>query len=271
MTTKSIQIINHSIHFNWDKISSDLLGVIGQLVFCTIIFLIILRGGTYLITRYLNSRKKKFAQRTQTIATLIVNIFQYTVIFFYLSAILSILGIPVGTLIAGAGIFSLAVGMGAQGFISDLVNGFFILTEDQFDVGDVVKLGDNIGTVIEFGLRTTRLRKADGTIIYIPNRNIAIVENLTEGGLGLDIDLKLALDNDIKKIKKIIKHVNNSVTAKGYLITSPQIIGLIAQDTNGCTYRIHFQVKVGEKDKVRNLFLAAYLKELTEKNIKFVN
>lgn len=271
MTNKSFQIINHNIHFNWDKISADLLNVLGQILICSLVFWLILRGGSFLINRYLSGRRKKFNARTRTIANLVVNIFQYTVIFFYLSAILSILGIPVGTLIAGAGIFSLAIGMGAQGFISDLVNGFFILAEDQFDVGDIVQLSNNIGTVTQLGLRTTKLQATDGTIIFIPNRNIAIVQNLTQGGLGLDIDLKLALNNDLNKVLTLIKQVNQATNAQQYLLGKPQIVGLIAQEGTSCTYRIHFQVKVGKKDTVRNLFFKNYLQKLKAADVKFAD
>ncbi len=87
------------------------------------------------------------------------------------------MGVPVGTLIAGAGIFSLALGLGAQGFVSDIVTGAFILMEDQINVGDSVKIGTVEGTVSAVGIRTTRSHQCGRYFGFIPNRNITIVSN----------------------------------------------------------------------------------------------
>ena len=80
------------------------------------------------------------AGRQKTISRLLENIFNYTLYFFLIYCILSILGLPVSSLLAGAGIAGVAIGMGAQGFLSDVINGFFILFERQLDVGDEVVL-----------------------------------------------------------------------------------------------------------------------------------
>ena len=145
----SMKINPSDFTVDWSKISNNLLGTIWQLFLTTLIFYLINRIGKKVINQYVNDRKAK-NKRTKTITALINSIFHYTVLFFYLFAVLSILGIPVGTLLASAGIFSLALGMGAQGFVSDLVNGFFILSEDQFDVGDTVKIDKIIKPVYNF-------------------------------------------------------------------------------------------------------------------------
>ena len=85
--------------------------------------------------------------RQKTISRLLENVFNYTLYFFLLYCILSILGLPVSSLLAGAGIAGVAIGMGAQGFLSDVINGFFILFERQLDVGDEVVLTNGPITV----------------------------------------------------------------------------------------------------------------------------
>ena len=150
------------IEIDWSKISQNLLSIIWQLAITSLIFYLLSHFGHKIINNYLAKHNTVKNKRTRTITALINSVFQYTLIFFYLFGILSILGVPVGTLLASAGIFSLALGMGAQGFVSDLVNGFFILSEDQFDVGDLVQIGTNVGTVVQLGLRTTRLKGSDG-------------------------------------------------------------------------------------------------------------
>lgn len=267
----SMKINPSDFTVDWSKISNNLLGTIWQLFLTTLIFYLINRIGKKVINQYVNDRKAK-NKRTKTITALITSIFHYTVLFFYLFAVLSILGIPVGTLLASAGIFSLALGMGAQGFVSDLVNGFFILSEDQFDVGDTVKIDSQVGTVVQLGLRTTRLKGSDGSIIYIPNRNISIVQNMAHGGISLNINLELDANNDFEEVKKLIKQVNSTIQpAKKSLIQGPAIVGVSNQNGNDVTFTVHFQVKPGKESAIRNLYLSNYIAALQKNNIKFAS
>ena len=265
----SMKINPSDFTVDWSKISNNLLGTIWQLFLTTLIFYLINRIGKKVINKYVNDRKAK-NKRTKTITALINSIFHYTVLFFYLFAVLSILGIPVGTLLASAGIFSLALGMGAQGFVSDLVNGFFILSEDQFDVGDTVKIDSQVGTVVQLGLRTTRLKGSDGSIIYIPNRNISIVQNMAHGGISLNINLELDAGNDFEEVKKIIKQVNSTIQPeKKTLVQGPTIVGISNQNGNDVTFTVHFQVKPGKESAIRNLYLSNYIAALQKNDIKF--
>lgn len=265
---QTFQINQRTLKFNWDQIGEQLLTVIWQLAISTIVFYLINHFGKKIINHYLNYRKWPKTKRSQTVTALINSIFSYTVIFFYLFAVLSILGIPIGTLLASAGIFSLALGMGAQGFVSDLVNGFFILSEDQFDVGDVVQINNQTGVVIQLGLRTTRLKSSDGSIIYIPNRNISLVQNLAHGGIGLDIELQLKANNDFHQIRELIKQVNNEIKLeKKTLVQGPKIIGITTQTAQNVTYVVHFQVKPGREKMVQDQYLTQYLRVLQENSI----
>ena len=126
---------------------------------------------------------KRDAGRQKTISRLLENIFNYTLYFFLVYCILSILGLPVSSLLAGAGIAGVAIGMGAQGFLSDVINGFFILFERQLDVGDEVILTNGpitvSGKVVSVGIRTTQLRGEDQALHFVPNRNITVVSNFS--------------------------------------------------------------------------------------------
>lgn len=121
--------------------------------------------------------------RQKTISRLLENVFNYTLYFFLLYCILSILGLPVSSLLAGAGIAGVAIGMGAQGFLSDVINGFFILFERQLDVGDEVVLTNGpitvSGKVVSVGNRTTQLRSEEQALHFVPNRNITVVSNFS--------------------------------------------------------------------------------------------
>ena len=111
-------------------------------------------------------------------------IFNYHALFLFdFIVFLSILGLPVSSLLAGAGIAGVAIGMGAQGFLSDVINGFFILFERQLDVGDEVVLTNGpitvSGKVVSVGIRTTQLRSDDQALHFVPNRNITVVSNFS--------------------------------------------------------------------------------------------
>lgn len=260
-----------SFTINWDKISNNLITILWQLLLTTIIFYLISHFGKKIINRYLERKRKNVKnKRTKTITALINSIFQYTVIFFYLFGVLSIIGVPVGTLLASAGIFSLALGMGAQGFVSDLVNGFFILSEDQFDVGDTVLINSQTGTVIQLGLRTTRLRASDGSIIFIPNRDISIVQNLAHNAIGMTINLELDAENDFDQVTEIIKKVNGQIKPeKKTIVSGPTIVGVTGQNGQTITYAIFFKVKLDKQSAVKNLYLSHYIEALQQNGIKF--
>ena len=250
------QLNIQKIKLDWNKIGQNLLSTVWQLAITTLIFYLLSHFGHKLINNYLAKHNTLKNKRSKTIAALINSLFQYTLIFFYLFGVLSILGVPVGTLLASAGIFSLALGMGAQGFVSDLVNGFFILSEDQFDVGDLVQIGTNVGTVVQLGLRTTRLKGSDGSIIYIPNRNITIVQNLAHGGVALDINLDLDAENDVTEVSRLIKQCNQTIQPeKKTIVQGPTITGITEQTGNKFVYSIHFQGSKGKQREVRNLFI----------------
>ena len=265
---KIFQINKSVFKFNWDRLGEQALTILWQLAISTLVFYIIYRIGKKIINHYLKHSKRKQNKRTQTVTALINSIFEYTVIFFYLFAVLSILGIPIGTLLASAGIFSLALGMGAQGFVSDLVNGFFILSEDQFDVGDIVSINDQTGVVVQLGLRTTRLKGSDGSIIYIPNRNISIVQNLAHGGIGLDINIQLKANNDFAQVHDLINQINNKLSTNiKVLVQEPKIVGITAQTAQTVNYVVHFQVKPGHEKEVQDEYLTQYLKILQKNQI----
>ncbi|XIF20390.1 MAG: mechanosensitive ion channel family protein [Acetilactobacillus jinshanensis] len=166
----------------------------------------------------------KESKKVSTLHTLSINALSYGLVIFWIYSVLSLIGIPVGTLITGAGIFSLAIGLGAQGFVSDIVSGFFILFEHQLNVGDYVQIGEIQGTVKAIGLRTTQVTSIDGTLNYIPNRNITVISNFSRNNMTAIIQIKINPDTPIKKSLNIIKAVNQSHAAITLISLGPQIL-----------------------------------------------
>ncbi len=171
----------------FDKL--DLTTILENLLTKVILFLLfyiakkILRATVRKIVKPSLKFSNRDAGRQKTISRLLENVFNYILYFFLIYCILSILGLPVSSLLAGAGIAGVAIGMGAQGFLSDVINGFFILFERQLDVGDEVVLTNGpitvSGKVVSVGIRTTQLRGDDQALHFVPNRNITVVSNLS--------------------------------------------------------------------------------------------
>lgn len=260
------------ISIDVDKLFTSGVTILWKLLISTLVFYLVSHFGRKIIKRYLDKHNDKLvlSKRSQTISALVNSLFRYTMVFFYLYSILTILGIPVGTLIASAGIFSLAIGLGAQGFMSDLVNGFFILSEGQYDVGDNVEIGTETGTVTQLGLRTTQIVTTDGTLIFIPNRQISIVRNLTHGGIGLNLDMSLDADTDLKLLSSLLDQADEKLTdLHDKLVSGPTQIGVVGQQGQTITYRVHFQVKPGFEGKIRQAYWQTYLQYLRVNQVKF--
>lgn len=260
------------ISIDVDKLFTSGVTILWKLLISTLVFYLVSHFGRKIIKRYLDKHNDKLvlSKRSQTISALVNSLFRYTMVFFYVYSILTILGIPVGTLIASAGIFSLAIGLGAQGFMSDLVNGFFILSEGQYDVGDNVEIGTETGTVTQLGLRTTQIVTTDGTLIFIPNRQISIVRNLTHGGIGLNLDMNLDADTDLKQLTRLLDQADEKLTdLHDKLVSGPSLIGVVGQQGQTITYRVHFQVKPGFEGKIRQAYWQAYLQCLRVNQVKF--
>src|SRR5207244_12006129 len=114
----------------------------------------------------------------------------FVIIFVACLEILSLLGINLGPLLASAGIAGLAIGFGAQTLVKDVINGFFILLENQYDIGDNIRVAGVKGTVEAMNMRSTVLRDEDGTVHIIPNSEINIVSNATRDWSQLTLDRK---------------------------------------------------------------------------------
>ncbi|EPM8126845.1 mechanosensitive ion channel family protein [Enterococcus faecalis] len=265
-------------NINWDAIVATLIEKSLSILFLIFLFFIIQRIGKYLIDRtYANySKKQHFSEsRLKTLHTLIINAFQYTLFFFFIYSLLTIVGVPVGSLLAGAGIAGVAIGLGAQGFMNDLITGFFIILEQQMDVGDYIRLlALNIeGTVTSVGLRTTQIKAVDGTVHFIPNRNITTISNLSRANMQVLIDVRINPEEGYEKICEVITEVNETLKEKYIesIRTGPDIFGMVDLGNGNFAVRTTMYVLNGKQFAVKEEFLAQYIKALTEAGFTIPN
>ncbi|MCI7240686.1 mechanosensitive ion channel family protein [Aerococcus suis] len=213
-----------------------------QLIF-TIILLSLLRWfAERLVSIYFNRNNisEKAKQRHLTLKKLLDNIIQYTYYFFLGYSILAILGVPIATLLAGAGVASVAIGLGAQGFVSDMVNGLFILLERQYDVGDMVTINDYEGFITNIGMRTTVLQSVTGAVHFIPNRNILEVTNESRCPRRTEVDLVIDPDVNMEKLNAVIHETVEASLPNHDLTEAPEYYG-VCRDLDGrLVYRVRF-------------------------------
>nr|HPO49697.1 mechanosensitive ion channel family protein [Spirochaetota bacterium] len=168
--------------------------------------------------------------RAKTLINVTHNIVKVVVFIFIIFSFLQNIGINIAALLAGAGIMGIAVGFGAQSLIKDFFSGFFILFENQYAVGDVVKIGDVSGSVEKITLRITVLRNLEGVVHIIPNGHIASVSNMTQGLSRSVIDIDVAYEENLERVFKVLNELSeefyNDENWKPHIIKKPEILGV---------------------------------------------
>lgn len=262
--------------FDWTKIMDESFSKLISLLILFVLFYIAKRLVHISVKKVIAPSLKLSSQdvgRQKTILKLVENILNYALYFFLFYWVLSILGLPVSSLLAGAGIAGVAIGMGAQGFLSDLVNGFFILIERQLDVGDNVRLTNgsiNIaGTVVSMGIRTTQVRDSDGILHFVPNRNITVVSNLSRGDMRVLIDLPLYGNTDLDQVYQVIGQVHQAEADKHpEVIDTPTILGPKVEANGQFFFRVSLTVQAGTQTAVYHTFYKLYHDALLEAGVE---
>ncbi|MGT2910227.1 mechanosensitive ion channel family protein [Streptococcus cameli] len=262
--------------FDVDAIATTVFNKLVSLLLLYLIFLITKKLGHIAVQKLVAPSLrlgKHTPARQKTILRLAENSLNYALYFLLIYFILTILGLPVSSLLAGAGIAGVAIGLGAQGFLSDLVNGFFILIERQFEVGEYVRLTNGSivieGTIISVGIRTTQVRDADGTLHFIPNRNILVVSNMSRGDMRAQIDLPLYPTADLEKVAQIIAAVNEKELPKfEEVIKGVTVLGPQTSPTGQFSYRVRLFVENGKQYMVYHHFYGLYQEALLKEGIE---
>lgn len=160
----------------------DIAGILVLFFFGRMLLKIVVRRLSRIVDDGDDSRTSQKEQRAETLGHIIIttgNIVIYTII---LLMILSLFGIDIRPILAGAGVVGLAVGFGAQSLVKDFVSGLFILVENQYGIGDEVKIGSFEGKVARITMRSTVLRNKEGNTYYISNGLIKDVTNMSQNG-----------------------------------------------------------------------------------------
>ena len=190
-------------------------------------------------------------QQLHTISSIIRSLGLTAIVFFVVVTILYDFGIHVEPLLASAGIVGLAVGFGAQTLVHDVLNGFFILVENWFDVGDVIKIGVFQGSVEMLTLRRTVLRDADGSVHTIPNSTITAVTNMTRDwtqvAMHVAVDYKENSDRVIELLQQVGVEIRNDELFRDTIVADPLVPGIDQMTANEVDYLMLVKTRPGQQ------------------------
>ncbi|RIK36489.1 MAG: mechanosensitive ion channel family protein [Chloroflexi bacterium] len=235
-------------------LTGRLIGSIGGAVLVVILAFIVMRllrrvvvGFVARIIERGGRSSEELTQKANTLADVVLSTGKLMVIIIASMMILSSLGVNIVPLLASAGIAGVAIGLGAQSLIRDMINGFFILSEDQFGVGDTVVIGAFSGTVEEISLRRTALRTADGSAVFIPNGTITAVVNQSRGWANAIVDIVVrpeANDADVlQALREALQGVENDPELGDVILEPVRVLGITAITVDGVNFRASVRTK----------------------------
>jgi moderate conductance mechanosensitive channel len=187
-----------------------------KLVLIVVGALILVRVWRALVGRVAELQEKKLQhglrlQQVRTVASVITSVGVFVIVFWAVLQTLPLFNLDLRPLLASAGIAGLAIGFGAQTLVKDFLNGFFILLENQYDIGDNIRIAGVKGTVEAMSLRHTVLRDDDGTVHIVPNSQISIVSNATRDWSQLAMRIVVAYSEPSDKIVKLLQAIGEEV------------------------------------------------------------
>ncbi|MFM6851852.1 MAG: mechanosensitive ion channel family protein [Terrabacter sp.] len=193
----------------------------------------------------------RHVQRTLTMGALLKSITTFVVGGITALTVLSLVGIPLGPMLASASVGGVALAFGAQSLVKDFLSGVFMIVEDQYGVGDVIDTGEVVGTVENVSLRVTQLRDADGMTWYVRNGEIIRICNKTQGWSTAIVDIAIAYDQDVEKAIKVIRDVvgvmDDDGGYKDILLEEPNVVGVESIANGAITIRIIAKTMANEQ------------------------
>ena len=217
----------------------------------------------------------KRAAQLRTIASILRATGYSFVVFFFLMQILPIFNIDLKPLLASAGVIGLGISFGAQSIFKDMLTGIFILIEDQYNVGDNIKVASLTGVVEDMTLRCTTLRDGDGTLNIIPNSQIATVQNYSRqysvATLNVSVDASANPDAVIAALRELATAVRNDSAFKDVVLADPDVPGVDKISGREVIYPINLRVRANQKDGVLRELRRRILLSFDKKGIPLGN
>ena len=252
----------------FDKINIDIFKIIWPIIYI-VIGIIIFKLLKNIILR--TPKKSKLLRETQiqrirTIKLLVLNIIKYIIISFVILAILSQFGVNIKSILAGVGIGTAIIGLAFQDLAKDLIAGFSIITEGEYEVGDTIEVDGFMGTVTEIGLRTTRLKDFKGATKIIANHYMDNIINYSTNNSLAVVDVGISYENNEKEIEETFTKLIEQLKGKiPHATKEPEVWGVQDLNSSSVVYRIVVETKSMKHFEVER-FLRKEIKKAFDKN-----
>lgn len=201
---------------------------VAVILFIVLRFTVTLIIKRFVLRRMIGEPEAEIKKRTDTLTSILVNITGVVIAIIAILTILPEFGVNITTLIAGLGVFGLAIAFAAQNLVRDIITGFFILLEDQYRIGDIVTIAGIAGLVEEIGLRRTILRDLDGTVHSIPNGKVEISSNMTKQFSRINMNISVGYGEDLDRVIEVVNRICREMAEepkwKPDLITTPAVV-----------------------------------------------
>jgi small conductance mechanosensitive channel len=210
--------------------------------------------------------------RSSTISGAVKGLVTIAIALFGLLSALGALGLPTASVVAIGRLAGLAITFGSQNLIQDLVNGFFILAEDQYAIGDVIELGSATGLVENLTMRVTQLRSASGELVTVPNSSIAQVKNLTRNWSRVNFTIDVAYHTDPEQALSVLNEVAQTLyddpAWHDKILAEPTVLGIDHVSHSGLTITVWIQTEPGQQMPVGREFRLRVRKALGASGIE---
>jgi small conductance mechanosensitive channel len=194
------------------------------------------------------------AARAVTITAMVANIWRVVIGVIAVFVALGTIGINLTPLLAGATVVGATIGFGAQSMVRDLLAGFLLIIEGQFDIGDTLMVGTTSGTVEDLSLRVTRLRAIDGTVWFVPNGEIRTLANMSRGWAEAMVDVPVPAAADVDEVLGAVADAAGAVADDaryaGACLAPPRVWGVVAADAATITGRVSIRTPTAERERV---------------------
>lgn len=198
-----------------------------------------------------STAQRRQAQRADTIASVLRSVASFVIFLVAFITVLGELGINIGPILASAGVIGLAIGFGAQSLVQDFLAGLFMMTEDQYGVGDVIDVGDAVGTVEAVTLRLTKVRDLNGGLWHVRNGEIRRVCNMNQDWANAVVEMPLHYSVDVEQatasIQRSIDEFTDNPANAQKMLDRPDISGVVGVDNGAVTIRVLVTTKPGEQ------------------------
>lgn len=233
-------------------------------MFVVIIIAVLLIFLVRFITKKFIRKQEGKRKHAITLAKMLLSVFRYFVVIVGVIIILGIWGVNVLPVLVGAGIVTIAISFGAQKLIADLIGGICIVFEDYYDVGDVVEINGFKGSVIEIGLKSTKLINWKNEVRMVSNGDITSVTNFSKYPSVGVVEVQISYKENIERVVKLLEDNLSGLKNKyEQILEGPNIVGgILGLNDNGVSIRItvktesekHYEVERGIKQTVKELF-----------------